>query len=49
MLAHEVRRGFATKVCILASGKSYDVHGATIMKNIKAVSKEPVEFVGIGG
>jgi len=49
MLHHELKRGFATRVCILAGSKSHDYQGAAIMKALKKLSKEPVEFIGIGG
>lgn len=49
MLHHELRRSFATRVCIVAGGPSFDYQGSVIMKNLKKLSKEPVEFIGIGG
>mmetsp|Transcript_15083 Transcript_15083/g.17403 ORF Transcript_15083/g.17403 Transcript_15083/m.17403 type:complete len:523 (+) Transcript_15083:56-1624(+) len=49
MLHHEVRRSFATRVCIVAGSQSHDYQGAVIMKALKKLSKEPVEFIGVGG
>ena len=51
--AHQIisqnQRSFATKICIIAGSQSYDIHGARIMKQLKALSKEDIEFFGVGG
>lgn len=42
-------RGFSTTICIMAGSPSHDVTAARVMRFLKQISPEPIEFVGIGG
>jgi hypothetical protein len=42
-------RGFSNTICILAGSPSWDATGAKVMQQLKKISPEPIQFVGIGG
>ena len=49
MLTRSTSRAFSSRVCILANSRQSDLIGAKVMRSLRQVSGQDIEFFGYGG